>query len=164
MQAAQEALARHEHEQRQRSQTMSRRQSAIRSLALKRSGPTGVVVDLQRYLLDTLTVWSDDCNVTGTTCQGFLAKRGAVVKNIKRRWFVLDLNEGTLAYYTDKDKRNRKGSIPIPSVLSAVADSGSGLTNAFAIVTADRTYYCQAATPESRAVWLGAINAVTAQT
>lgn len=40
---------------------------------------------------------------------GWLLKKGHVVKNIKKRWFVLDLSSKTLSYYINPEAAvNRK--------------------------------------------------------
>lgn len=75
-----------------------------------------------------------------------------MVKSWKRRWFVLKSN-GYLYYYEDKNSKTEKGKIDaidatkvgewkeIASVNRKIP-SGYSTSNAFAIVTADRTYTC----------------------
>jgi hypothetical protein len=48
--------------------------------------------------------------------QGVLHKRGHKVKNWKKRYFVLGADNKTVAYYTDKDLKVRKGSVTVTKV------------------------------------------------
>jgi hypothetical protein len=48
--------------------------------------------------------------------QGVLYKRGHNVKNWKKRYFVLGADNKTVAYYSDKELRVRKGSVTVTKV------------------------------------------------
>ncbi len=48
--------------------------------------------------------------------EGYMFKQGAVVKNWKRRWFVLDSHDN-LRYYKDEDRTKEAGARPVFCVL-----------------------------------------------
>lgn len=77
---------------------------------------------------------------------------GNTVKSWKRRWFVLKTN-GYLYYYEDKSSKLEKGKVDVVDAnkvgewkeISSVhrkLPSGFSSSNAFGIVTGERTYTC----------------------
>jgi serine/threonine protein kinase len=55
--------------------------------------------------------------VAGATMQGILHKKGHKFRNWKERYFVLDADNKTVAYYTDKAVKVRKGGLVIARVV-----------------------------------------------
>ncbi len=48
----------------------------------------------------------------GTQLEGSFFKKGHVFKNWRQRFFVLDMVEKTLNYYSDEEKVSNKGKLP----------------------------------------------------
>ncbi|KAI8485064.1 Pleckstrin y domain-containing A member 1 [Branchiostoma belcheri] len=87
---------------------------------------------------------------------GFCVKQGAVVKNWKRRYFVLD-HEG-LSYYksnTDTDPIKVISLLDILHVKSYTGDLPRD--NLFEVITTNRTFLVQADSPEEMHSWIQAI-------
>uniref|UniRef100_A0A3Q1IBA9 PH domain-containing protein n=1 Tax=Anabas testudineus TaxID=64144 RepID=A0A3Q1IBA9_ANATE len=96
---------------------------------------------------------------------GYCVKQGAVMKNWKRRYFVLD--ENAVSYYkSDQDKEALK-VIPLKEIHKVQECKDRELTmrdNLFEVVTTSRTFFVQADSPEDMHSWIKAISgAIVAQ-
>ncbi|XP_067908936.1 pleckstrin homology domain-containing family A member 1 isoform X7 [Heterodontus francisci] len=96
---------------------------------------------------------------------GYCVKQGAVMKNWKRRHFVLD--ENSISYYkSDLDKEPLR-SIPLKEVIKVQECKQREILlrdNLFEIVTNFRTFYVQTDSPEDMHNWIKAISgAIVAQ-
>ncbi|XP_069755907.1 pleckstrin homology domain-containing family A member 1 isoform X3 [Narcine bancroftii] len=96
---------------------------------------------------------------------GYCVKQGAVMKNWKRRYFILD--ENTISYYkSDLDKEPLR-SIPLKEVNKVQECKQREILlrdNLFEIVTNFRTFYVQTDSPEDMHNWIKAISgAIVAQ-
>ena len=72
--------------------------------------------NLQTYLITTLgsaVCHSTDIRLAPMSCRGYMSKLGAVRKNWKRRWVVLDLETHTISYFVNDQEKNLKGVIDI---------------------------------------------------
>uniref|UniRef100_A0A6I8PW67 Pleckstrin homology domain containing A1 n=1 Tax=Xenopus tropicalis TaxID=8364 RepID=A0A6I8PW67_XENTR len=88
---------------------------------------------------------------------GYCVKQGAVMKNWKRRYFVLD--ENTIGYF----KSEMVGCFPAPFLLGHSLDNMLR-DNLFEIVTTSRTFFVQADSPDEMHSWIRAISgAIVAQ-
>lgn len=94
--------------------------------------------------------------------EGWLTKQGAVVKNWKRRWFVLYKTQ--LAYFdgaSGGSRKERNGYILLKEVLPGsvhpVDEQMFGKPNVFQIETKDRTFYLQGDTVDIMDDWLDSI-------
>eukprot|EP01102_Stenamoeba_stenopodia_P016555 TRINITY_DN579_c0_g4_i2.p1 TRINITY_DN579_c0_g4~~TRINITY_DN579_c0_g4_i2.p1 ORF type:complete len:974 (-),score=323.13 TRINITY_DN579_c0_g4_i2:134-3055(-) len=104
-----------------------------------------------------------DADATKT---GFLTKKGAVIKNWKRRWFVIEYDK--LSYYKSKAEKIPQGSVLFKEVLSVgqcsqeqLRKEGDGrLQNVLSLVTRSRVFFFQADTPEEMNEWIRVLNKI----
>lgn len=92
---------------------------------------------------------------------GFLLKESKVLRNRRKRWFVL--TRDTLCAFRRKGNKSQSPTefirtSDITSVCSAEKDTGSVLS--FAVVTADRTFILIAGSVPEKGAWMSAITDV----
>ncbi|XP_059386590.1 pleckstrin homology domain-containing family A member 1-like isoform X3 [Carassius carassius] len=96
---------------------------------------------------------------------GYCVKQGGVMKNWKRRYFMLDDN--TLSYFKSDMEREALRVIPLKEVNKVQECKQSDLMmrdNLFELVTTSRTFYIQSDSPEEMHGWIKAISgAIVAQ-
>ncbi|XP_050922342.1 pleckstrin homology domain-containing family A member 1 isoform X5 [Lates calcarifer] len=96
---------------------------------------------------------------------GYCVKQGAVMKNWKRRYFMLD--ENAVSYYKSELEREALRVIPLKEIHKVQECKQSELMmrdNLFEMVTSSRTFYIQADSPEDMHSWIKAISgAIVAQ-
>ncbi|XP_056152915.1 pleckstrin homology domain-containing family A member 1 isoform X1 [Lampris incognitus] len=96
---------------------------------------------------------------------GFCVKQGAVMKNWKRRYFLLD--ENAVSYFKSDVEREPLRVIPLKEVHKVQECKQSDLMmrdNLFEVVTSSRTFYIQSDSPEDMHSWIKAISgAIVAQ-
>lgn len=99
------------------------------------------------------------------TKAGFCVKQGAVMKNWKRRYFLLD--ENALSYFKSDLEREPLRVIPLKEISKVQECKQSEpmmRDNLFELVTGFRTFYVQADSPEEMHSWIKAISgAIVAQ-
>lgn len=77
--------------------------------------------------------------------EGWLTKKGAKIKNWKRRWFVLE--NGEMRYYVSQDKKSKppKGRFSIKGISISMAETETkNFANCFQANTPNRIYYMYA--------------------
>ncbi|XP_028424211.1 pleckstrin homology domain-containing family A member 1 isoform X2 [Perca flavescens] len=96
---------------------------------------------------------------------GYCVKQGALMKNWKRRYFMLD--ENAVSYYKSDLEREALRVIPLKEIHKVQECKQSELMmrdNLFEMVTSSRTFYIQADSPEDMHSWIKAISgAIVAQ-
>ncbi|XP_039644657.1 pleckstrin homology domain-containing family A member 1-like isoform X1 [Perca fluviatilis] len=96
---------------------------------------------------------------------GYCVKQGALMKNWKRRYFMLD--ENAVSYYKSDLEREALRVIPLKEIHKVQECKQSELMmrdNLFEMVTGSRTFYIQADSPEDMHSWIKAISgAIVAQ-
>ncbi|XP_031423537.1 pleckstrin homology domain-containing family A member 1 isoform X4 [Clupea harengus] len=96
---------------------------------------------------------------------GYCVKQGAVMRNWKRRYFMLD--ENSLGYYKSDLEKEPLRVIPLKEIHKAQECKQSDLMmrdNLFELVTTSRTFYIQSDSPEEMHSWIKAISgAIVAQ-
>uniref|UniRef100_UPI003AAFF844 pleckstrin homology domain-containing family A member 1-like isoform X1 n=1 Tax=Centroberyx gerrardi TaxID=166262 RepID=UPI003AAFF844 len=96
---------------------------------------------------------------------GYCVKQGAVMKNWKRRYFMLD--ENAVSYFKSDLEREPLRVIPLKEVHKVQECKQSDLMmrdNLFEVVTGSRTFYIQSDSPEEMHGWIKAISgAIVAQ-
>ncbi|XP_067101282.1 pleckstrin homology domain-containing family A member 1 isoform X3 [Osmerus mordax] len=96
---------------------------------------------------------------------GYCVKQGAVMKNWKRRYFLLD--ENAVSYFKTDQERDPLKVIQLKEVHKVQECKQSDLMmrdNLFEIVTSSRTFYIQSDSPEEMHSWIKAISgAIVAQ-
>lgn len=119
--------------------------------------------------------------INGSTCRGFLHKKGSKLNGWSRRWFVFDRNKHTLTYYADKSEKKPRGGAyfqvsfynhhsvigkltvekqkAIEEVyldhLNNVKSPNPHLT--FTVKTHERFYHLMAPSPEAMRIWMDVI-------
>lgn len=94
---------------------------------------------------------------------GWCVKQGAVRKSWKRRYFILD-DQGISYYKSDQEKVHIR-MIPLKEISTCkIADHGPSIQrdNLFEIVSAGRTFYVQAYSPDEMMSWVQAISSAIA--
>eukprot|EP01133_Synstelium_polycarpum_P017203 gene17203-20502_t len=84
--------------------------------------------------------------------EGYLTKIGEVVKNWKRRWFIME--NGYLFYLKHKNSSRQLGVIPL---IGSTLDSVSFESMTFSVVTKYRTFMLLGDTPEETKSWVAII-------
>ncbi|XP_043959430.1 pleckstrin homology domain-containing family A member 1 isoform X6 [Gambusia affinis] len=96
---------------------------------------------------------------------GYCVKQGAVMRNWKRRYFILD--ENALSYYKSDLDREALRVIPLKEIQKVQECKQSDLMmrdNLFEMVTNSRTFFIQADSPEDMHSWIKAVSgAIVAQ-
>ncbi|XP_059180148.1 pleckstrin homology domain-containing family A member 1 isoform X4 [Centropristis striata] len=96
---------------------------------------------------------------------GYCVKQGAVMKNWKRRYFMLD--ENAVSYFKSDLEREALKVIPLKEIHKVQECKQSEpmmRDNLFEMVTSSRTFYVQADSPEDMHSWIKAISgAIVAQ-
>ncbi|KAK3599441.1 hypothetical protein CHS0354_036457 [Potamilus streckersoni] len=90
---------------------------------------------------------------------GFCVKQGAVRKNWKRRFFVL--NDSGFSYYKSEQEMSPIRLVPLSDISFAkTVDRSQHPTrdNLFEVITPKRTFYIQCDTPAESVKWVDAIN------
>ncbi|KAG7492660.1 hypothetical protein MATL_G00017040 [Megalops atlanticus] len=96
---------------------------------------------------------------------GYCVKQGAVMKNWKRRYFMLD--ENAMSYFKSDLEKDPLRMIPLKEVHKVQECKQSDIMmrdNLFEVVTSSRTFYIQSDSPEDMHSWIKAISgAIVAQ-
>ncbi|KAL4640145.1 pleckstrin homology domain-containing family A member 1 isoform X1 [Arapaima gigas] len=96
---------------------------------------------------------------------GYCVKQGAVMKNWKRRYFMLD--ENSVSYFKSDLEKEPLRMIPLKEVQKVQECKQSDIMmrdNLFEVVTTTRTFYIQSDSPEDMHSWIKAISgAIVAQ-
>ncbi|KAJ8365566.1 hypothetical protein SKAU_G00143970 [Synaphobranchus kaupii] len=96
---------------------------------------------------------------------GYCVKQGAVMKNWKRRYFILD--ENSVSYFKTDQEKDPLRTIPLKEVHKVQECKQSDIMmrdNLFEVVTTSRTFYIQSDSPEDMHSWIKAISgAIVAQ-
>jgi len=94
---------------------------------------------------------------------GYIYKKGANVRNWKYRFMKIELDTKELVYYKADNKKEKKGCIPLSSILDVKPATykdkgGTERNNLFIIVTTDRTFFIQPHNQVQRLRWIEAID------
>uniref|UniRef100_A0AAR2JW30 PH domain-containing protein n=1 Tax=Pygocentrus nattereri TaxID=42514 RepID=A0AAR2JW30_PYGNA len=96
---------------------------------------------------------------------GYCVKQGAVMKNWKRRYFILE--ENSMSYFKSDLEKEPLRMIPLKEVHKVQECKHSDILmrdNLFEVVTTSRTFYVQADSPEEMHSWIKAVSgAIVAQ-
>ncbi|XP_041738531.1 pleckstrin homology domain-containing family A member 1 isoform X1 [Coregonus clupeaformis] len=96
---------------------------------------------------------------------GYCVKQGAVMRNWKRRYFLLEDN--TMSYFKSDLEKEPLRMIPLKEVHKVQECKQSDIMmrdNLFEVVTTSRTFYIQADSPEEMHSWIKAVSgAIVAQ-
>ncbi|XP_066526787.1 pleckstrin homology domain-containing family A member 1a isoform X3 [Hoplias malabaricus] len=96
---------------------------------------------------------------------GYCVKQGAVMKNWKRRYFILE--ENSMSYFKSELEKDPLRIVPLKEIHKVQECKHSDILmrdNLFEVVTNSRTFYVQADSPEEMHSWIKAISgAIVAQ-
>jgi hypothetical protein len=100
------------------SKVAAKRAVKIRSIVQKRVG--ALDVDLCGHVLQALSMSAIPAGVMvdSFSCRGKLWKKGQIHRNWNQRWFLFDLKERRLSYYSDEACTNMKGAFMLEEVQS----------------------------------------------
>ena len=90
--------------------------------------------------------------------QGWLTKQGRIVKNWKRRYFVLSNDK--LVYYADAERKQIKGFLNLFQSTIASICHLKDRQHLFCVITQNRELKIQAGSAESQEEWIQIINEV----
>jgi hypothetical protein len=95
----------------------------------------------------------------GIVLEGWLAKQGGWMKSWTRRWFVISMDQ-KMTYYTDEDKKTKKGEINLQYVTEVT--TASYPDNCIVIIgkKLKRDYHLQTAKGK-RKKWMNAIKSIS---
>ncbi|RWS10543.1 myotubularin-related protein 13-like isoform X4, partial [Dinothrombium tinctorium] len=96
--------------------------------------------------------------VENRTHEGYLYKKGSLLKSWKQRWFVLDSSKHQLRYYDSQYDNHCKGLIDLAEVISVVSCSHTG-SAFFDLKTVRRTYNLMAIDSQTAQEWIENIQA-----
>ncbi|KAL6056395.1 Rho GTPase-activating protein 6 [Balamuthia mandrillaris] len=85
--------------------------------------------------------------------EGFLVKKGATIRNWKKRWFVLKYQ--SFAYYKSAEDKTPAGVIDLKD---CCVESSNEKPNSFCVNTAGRSYVIQCSTAQEQHEWMHAVN------
>uniref|UniRef100_A0A3B3DCN9 Pleckstrin homology domain containing, family A (phosphoinositide binding specific) member 1a n=1 Tax=Oryzias melastigma TaxID=30732 RepID=A0A3B3DCN9_ORYME len=91
---------------------------------------------------------------------GYCVKQGAVMRNWKRRYFLLE--ENSMSYFKSDSEKEPLRIIPLKEVHKVQECKQSDIMmrdNLFEVVTTSRTFYIQADSPEEMHSWIKAVSA-----
>uniref|UniRef100_A0A3P9KQD7 Pleckstrin homology domain-containing family A member 1 n=1 Tax=Oryzias latipes TaxID=8090 RepID=A0A3P9KQD7_ORYLA len=91
---------------------------------------------------------------------GYCVKQGAVMRNWKRRYFLLE--ENSMSYFKSDSEKEPLRIIPLKEVHKVQECKQSDIMmrdNLFEVVTTSRTFYIQADSPEDMHSWIKAVSA-----
>ncbi|CAN9508856.1 unnamed protein product [Ophioblennius macclurei] len=129
-------------------------QNGAERAGLKRGGQNQLPFFLSRGVQDHAVIKA-----------GYCVKQGAVMRNWKRRYFVLD--ENAVSYYKSDLDRDALRVVPLKEIYKVQECKQSELMmrdNLFEVVTSSRTFYVQTDSPEEMHSWIKAISgAIVAQ-
>eukprot|EP00937_MAST-01D_sp_MAST-1D-sp2_P006837 g6837.t1 len=97
---------------------------------------------------------------------GYLLKRGQLVKSWKRRWFEIDAERSTMSYFSDDPAKGgvQKGALDLADAMAIVARETrvqAGHPNYFVVVAGKRRLHLSAATEVDMRRWVAAVGAVS---
>eukprot|EP01127_Copromyxa_protea_P007271 TRINITY_DN17198_c0_g1_i1.p1 TRINITY_DN17198_c0_g1~~TRINITY_DN17198_c0_g1_i1.p1 ORF type:complete len:479 (-),score=114.93 TRINITY_DN17198_c0_g1_i1:30-1466(-) len=94
---------------------------------------------------------------------GFVFKEGAQIYSWKKRFFVIEIDQGKISYYTKDDKKTKKGEIVIKTIKAVKRyNDYKGRKYVFGVITTTgRTFFVQATDDESVDSWMNAIKEVS---
>ena len=100
-----------------------------------------------RELYDTCnTKFHDSCR------EGYLVKRGGIVKNWKKRWFVVQYDQ--MSYFVTKESKKPQKVWDLKTLLKVNECECENKKNTFCLVFVARTIYCVAPTSLEMEQWI----------
>jgi len=93
--------------------------------------------------------------------EGYLTKRGGMIKTWRKRWCTITENN-VLHYYANKKDKKPKGRINLQGASVEIA-SNCGKPHAFEIATKKRTYFLYASDVDDKYSWTEAVKKAISQ-
>ncbi len=142
------------------SKVAARRALKIRSMIHSRVG--SLDVDLKAHVLQVLRnlPLPKDVVLDNYTCRGKMWKKGAIHRNWTLRYFVFDLRERHLQYFTDESMSVLKGSFMLTDVQSVARSKNEDYPYLMDIATSDRVYHFRTEDEYTLNVWLTVFDSI----
>eukprot|EP00049_Salpingoeca_infusionum_P007985 m.128854 g.128854 ORF g.128854 m.128854 type:complete len:1133 (+) comp13879_c0_seq1:284-3682(+) len=93
-------------------------------------------------------------SVNEKNAEGPVSKTGQSHRAWKSRWFVVDLDDKAIIYYSDEKKKKERGRIDCTKIVRVFQPKNAATKATFLIETEDRTFFCKTTDEQATAVWI----------
>jgi hypothetical protein len=91
------------------------------------------------------------------SCEGWLYKRGKIIKSWKKRWFCI--KNSVLIYYLDQSKSKEKGHFDLQTIDKVELFAEGNRQFLFKLISEDKELLLNASSAQDRLTWTTAIEA-----
>eukprot|EP00040_Diaphanoeca_grandis_P033578 m.205984 g.205984 ORF g.205984 m.205984 type:complete len:1169 (-) comp32932_c0_seq1:290-3796(-) len=118
--------------------------------------------DLKERMSKICAISSSDVEIEPRIAKGWVSKMGSKIKNWHKRWFVLNIDDQTVKYFTSPSAKKEKNTFTLDDITRCyIPQANKGNTKhthsnkkyLFVIETPARTFYCEGVNEQSQKVW-----------
>lgn len=124
--------------------------------------------DLAERMKKVSAISSSDIEVTARGAKGFLNKMGGTYKSWHKRWFVLNVDDQTVKYFSSPTSSTEKNGfrledisrcyIPKKGSKESITKHAAIKKYLFVVETPQRTFYCEGLNEQSQQLWQAILN------